>query len=52
MELQDYIDILNLIQGAAIRFDQAERALELKKKIEREINKLQQEQSNEGIYNT
>jgi len=44
MTEQDWLDIYNLIQTAPIRFDQAERALELRKKIEQEIEKAKEQE--------
>jgi hypothetical protein len=40
LTLQDYIDILNLLKSTAVQFEHAERALEIKRKLEANIKRL------------
>jgi hypothetical protein len=40
LTLQDYIDILNLLGTTAVQFEHAQRAVEIRQKLEANIKKL------------
>ena len=40
LTLQDYIDILNLLKSTAIQFEHADRAVEIRRKLEANIERL------------